>query len=203
MTSNKTKEDVSCTGDEEEKRPLEDPSGGENTSDATKCGEASSKQPPAYGENTAKKEAKTTMTAQASDEKKDDVKSASGAEQRKIKRTLRGFYTINKYIQSPKANMNDLQTLHAVSLYGFLNDNRAFSYYLPLQICYDRIGTPSKVKNNLRKFDGFEFSADSDEYKKRLNATQNISIGTLKGLCEGLNLNSEGLGFLIVFLRTY
>lgn len=48
------------------------------------------------------------------------------------------------------------------------------------------------LRKNLRKFDGFEFAADSDEYKKRLEATQKVDIAKLKALCEGLDIDKKG-----------
>lgn len=50
-----------------------------------------------------------------------------------------------------KAKIETLQTLHT--------------------ILYEAPGKPTVLKKNLRKFDGFEFGADSEQYKKRLQAT--------------------------------
>lgn len=48
------------------------------------------------------------------------------------------------------------------------------------------------LRKNLRKFDGFEFAVDSDEYKKRLEAAQKVDIAKLKALCEGLDIDKKG-----------
>lgn len=48
------------------------------------------------------------------------------------------------------------------------------------------------IKKNLRKFEGFEFDAESDEYKKRLEAAQKVDIAKLKALCDGLDIDKKG-----------
>lgn len=48
------------------------------------------------------------------------------------------------------------------------------------------------IKNKLRKFSGFEFDADSDEYNTKLEAVQKIDVAKLKGVCEGLTLDKKG-----------
>jgi hypothetical protein len=59
-------------------------------------------------------------------------------------------------------------------------------------ICYDNPGKTNTIKKNLRKFIGFEFDADSDDYKKRLEATQKIDINKLKVTCDILKLDNKG-----------
>lgn len=49
------------------------------------------------------------------------------------------------------------------------------------------------MKKNLRKFEGFEFDGDSDEYKKKLEATQKMDLAKLKAVCDGLLLEKKGL----------
>lgn len=48
------------------------------------------------------------------------------------------------------------------------------------------------IKNKLRKFSGFEFDADSDEYTARLEIVQKIDVAKLKGVCDGLTLDKKG-----------
>lgn len=48
------------------------------------------------------------------------------------------------------------------------------------------------IKNKLRKFSGFEFDAESDEYNTKLEAVQKIDVAKLKGVCEGLTLDKKG-----------
>lgn len=48
------------------------------------------------------------------------------------------------------------------------------------------------IKNKLRKFGGFEFDAESDEYTAKLETVQKIDVAKLKGVCEGLTLDKKG-----------
>lgn len=48
------------------------------------------------------------------------------------------------------------------------------------------------IKNKLRKFSGFEFDADSDEYNARLEIVQKIDVAKLKVVCDGLTLDKKG-----------
>lgn len=48
------------------------------------------------------------------------------------------------------------------------------------------------IKNKLRKFSGFDFDAESDEYNTKLEAVQKIDVAKLKGVCEGLTLDKKG-----------
>lgn len=48
------------------------------------------------------------------------------------------------------------------------------------------------VKKNLRKFDGFGFERDSDEFQEKLDAAGRLDIGRLKALCDGLGLAKKG-----------
>jgi hypothetical protein len=59
-------------------------------------------------------------------------------------------------------------------------------------ICYDNPGKTNTIKKNLRKFIGFEFDGDSDDYKKRLEATQKIDAAKLKQTCDILKLETTG-----------
>lgn len=53
------------------------------------------------------------------------------------------------------------------------------------------------IKNKLRKFSGFDFDADSDEYKTKLEAVQKIDVAKLKGVSEGLTLDKKGKTLLL------
>lgn len=53
------------------------------------------------------------------------------------------------------------------------------------------------IKNKLRKFSGFEFDADSDEYTAKLETVQKIDVAKLKGVCEGLTLDKKGKNLAI------
>lgn len=55
------------------------------------------------------------------------------------------------------------------------------------------------LRKNLRKFERFEFAADSDEYKKRLETTQKVDIAKLKALCDGLDIDKKGKSEILLF----
>lgn len=57
------------------------------------------------------------------------------------------------------------------------------------------------TRKNLRKFDGFEFAADSDQYKKRLKATQEVDMSKLKALCKGLDIDANGKVLISYFFN--
>lgn len=59
-------------------------------------------------------------------------------------------------------------------------------------IAYDQPGKTNMIKKNLRKFCGFEFDIKSEDYKKRVDATQKVDINKLKTTCEILNLDKKG-----------
>lgn len=83
-------------------------------------------------------------------------------------------------------------------------------YFFFAQICFDSIGKPTLAKKNLRKFEGFEFDAESPEYKKRVEAAQKVDLAKLKVVCEGLDIDKKGMfnflyfpvQFLYYFLNT-
>lgn len=68
--------------------------------------------------------------------------------------------------------MDDLQTLHT--------------------ILYEGPAKPMVLRRNLRKFDGFEFGADSDAYRKRVSATEKLDVKKLGQLAEILALEKKG-----------
>lgn len=61
-----------------------------------------------------------------------------------------------------------------------------------LKICFNTTGKTNTLKKSLRQFDGFEFDADSSEYKKKLEQLQKVELAKLKGVCEGLQLEKKG-----------
>lgn len=48
------------------------------------------------------------------------------------------------------------------------------------------------VRKNLRKFNGFEFAAEPDEFNKRMKATEKVDIAKLKAICKGLDIEMKG-----------
>lgn len=54
------------------------------------------------------------------------------------------------------------------------------------------LGKAPTIKKNLRKFDGFEFEADSDEYKAKVEAAHKLDIAKLKALCDAFDIDKKG-----------
>lgn len=48
------------------------------------------------------------------------------------------------------------------------------------------------IKKNIKKFNGFEFKKDSDEYVKTLAAAKKFELKQLKSICEMLDLEKKG-----------
>lgn len=153
-------------------------------------GDAVAATPAAKKDDSASKSTKSSAAGLNSDKKKDDVSgdkddddvddaaaAAAAAEPNDKNKeeehniTLGEIYKINSYITNTK--VDGLQVLH--------------------QICFDTIGKPMVVKKNLRKFEGFEFESDSEEFKKRLDATKKVDINKLKALCDGLDIEKKGI----------
>lgn len=53
-------------------------------------------------------------------------------------------------------------------------------------------GKTALIKKNIRKFNGFEFKKDSEEYKKKLGALDKFEVKQLKIVCEMLDLEKKG-----------
>lgn len=99
---------------------------------------------------------------------------------------------IENYIT--KSKVDSLQVLHSVSHFSRIFVVKIFVKLKPkLQICFTGVAKPNMIKNKLRKFSGFEFDADSDEYNTKLEAVQKIDVAKLKGVCEGLTLDKKGM----------
>lgn len=60
------------------------------------------------------------------------------------------------------------------------------------QICFQSVGKTNVLKKNLRQFDGFDFENGSQEFKKRVEASQKLELTKLKAVCEGLQLDKKG-----------
>ncbi|XP_067304424.1 protein DEK isoform X2 [Pseudorasbora parva] len=60
------------------------------------------------------------------------------------------------------------------------------------KIVYDRPGTASALRKNLRLFNGFPFGADSDLYSKKVEKVKKLQKGLLKTICQTLDLERSG-----------
>lgn len=55
--------------------------------------------------------------------------------------------------------------------------------------------TPGKtaiIKKNIKKFNGFDFTKDSDAFSKKVQAVSKMEIKQLKSICEMLDLEKNG-----------
>lgn len=55
--------------------------------------------------------------------------------------------------------------------------------------------TPGKttvIKKNIKKFCGFDFKKDSEEYTKKIASVQKFEVKHLKSICEMLDLEKKG-----------
>lgn len=55
--------------------------------------------------------------------------------------------------------------------------------------------TPGKttlIKRNVKKFNGFDFKKDSEEYSKKIAAAHKFEVKQLKSICEMLDLEKKG-----------
>ncbi|KAK7146982.1 hypothetical protein R3I94_009735 [Phoxinus phoxinus] len=59
-------------------------------------------------------------------------------------------------------------------------------------IVYDRPGTASALRKNLRLFNGFPFGPDSDRYNKKVEKVKKLQKGLLKTICQTLDLERTG-----------
>lgn len=53
-------------------------------------------------------------------------------------------------------------------------------------------GKSSVIKRNVKKFNGFDFKKDSDEYAKKVAAAHKFELKQLKSICEMLDLEKKG-----------
>ncbi|XP_054709571.1 protein DEK-like isoform X3 [Uloborus diversus] len=60
------------------------------------------------------------------------------------------------------------------------------------RILFNKLGAEKSVKRNIRKFSGFPFDKDSDEYKKKLLMLNKYSTTVLKRMCLILDVDRGG-----------
>lgn len=56
------------------------------------------------------------------------------------------------------------------------------------KLLYKEPGKTNLIKKNIRKFDGFEFTKDSDEFSKKIKDILKFESKQLKVICEMLDL---------------
>ncbi|XP_048758844.2 protein DEK-like [Ostrea edulis] len=72
-----------------------------------------------------------------------------------------------------KAKVDDLKALH--------------------RLCFNSPGKATLIRKNLRLFNGFTFSKNDDEYKKKLANLKKQTVAVLKKMCEVLDLERKGV----------
>ncbi|KAJ6645424.1 Endocuticle structural glycoprotein SgAbd-2 [Pseudolycoriella hygida] len=118
-----------------------------------------------------KDDGKSNSKNSVNDKKDDDATAKSDSSNKKDSAMSLGeIARIESYITNTK--VDGLQILHS--------------------ICFTGNVKPNMIKNKLRKFAGFDFDADSDEYNTKLEAVQKIDVAKLKAVCEGLTLDKKG-----------
>ncbi|XP_018333607.1 protein DEK isoform X2 [Agrilus planipennis] len=60
------------------------------------------------------------------------------------------------------------------------------------RLLYKCQGKTTKTKANIKRFNGFDFEKDSEEYKKKLTWIQKFDLKQLKSICEMLDLEKKG-----------
>lgn len=152
--------------DEEEEEEPEDELGEEEEDEDEADGDAKPKAAAKKEAPVSAKEGKEKPKPEAKVAAKNGEKKPTAA----AKKPLGAIALIDANIV--KTKMDALQTLHL--------------------IIYEKEGKAPVMKKNLKKFDGFEFEADSDEYKKRLAAAEKMDAKKLAQTAEILELDSKG-----------
>lgn len=60
------------------------------------------------------------------------------------------------------------------------------------RILYKTPGKATMIKKNIKKFNGFDFKKDSDEYTKKIANMHKFEVKQLKSICEMLELQKTG-----------
>lgn len=92
----------------------------------------------------------------------------------------------------PVTKNHKQQNLTSYILFPKIQNIWNLTFNLAFQIIYGKAGTATQIKKNLRKFNGFEFDKESDEYKKKIEETQKIEVAKLKQTAEILAIEEPG-----------
>ncbi|PVD23433.1 hypothetical protein C0Q70_16702 [Pomacea canaliculata] len=66
------------------------------------------------------------------------------------------------------------------------------------RLLFNRAGSNTEVKKNIRQFSGFVFSKEDKEYEKRVTALNKMTIPQLKQICEVLDIERSGAKPVVV-----
>nr|CAH7718865.1 unnamed protein product [Callosobruchus chinensis] len=83
--------------------------------------------------------------------------------------------------------LGDIPRIDA-SISRFKNDDLKFLHRLLFKVN----GKSTLVKKNIRKFNGFNFDKESEEYQKKIGSAQKLDTKQLKSICEMLDLQKSG-----------
>ncbi|XP_013417083.1 protein DEK [Lingula anatina] len=85
-----------------------------------------------------------------------------------------------------------------VRIEHFLNKTKSEELKPLHRILYNRVGSASEIKKNIRQFSGFPFESDSTEFEKKVASLNKYHIPVLKLICEVLDLEKSGAKDTIV-----
>lgn len=74
------------------------------------------------------------------------------------------------------------------SISRFKNDDLKILH----RLLFKTVGKTTVVKKNIKRFNGFDFKKDSEEYTKKLASAHKMEIKQLKSVCEMLDLLKSG-----------
>lgn len=83
--------------------------------------------------------------------------------------------------------LGDIPRIDA-SISRFKNDDLKLLH----RLLFKTPGKTTMIKKNIKKFNGFDFEKDSDEYMKKLSSVQKFEVKQLKSVCEMLDLEKKG-----------
>lgn len=108
--------------------------------------------------------------------------------------TLGEILTIESEIAKAKTNI--LQLLHNVSkllfFFSKFNTNDDFFYY-HLQVIYGKNGSSPQIKRNIRRFPGFEFPKNCDDYRKAVDRCLEYDLPKLVETAKILKLDNADM----------
>lgn len=74
------------------------------------------------------------------------------------------------------------------SISRFKNDDLRLLH----RLLFKTPGKTTVIKKNIKKFNGFDFKKDTEEYNKKVAAAQKFEVKQLKSICEMLDLEKKG-----------
>lgn len=74
------------------------------------------------------------------------------------------------------------------SISRFKNDDLKLLH----RVLFKNPGKSTMIKKNIKKFNGFDFNKDSEEYERKLSFIQKFEVKQLKSICEMLDLEKKG-----------